>query len=117
MSEPDALKPLAGVDGQPVFEEAWQAQALAIADSLVQNGVFSAGEWSQTLGDELAAAAVEGAIDNQDTYYKCVLNALENLVVDHSQIGRAAIRDKRKDWEQAYLSTPHGQPVELKSGD
>ena len=26
-----------------------------------------------------------------------------------------AMAGKRNDWEQAYLSTPHGQPVELPS--
>ena len=117
MSGSGALKPLASVDGEPVFDEAWQAQALAIADTLVQNGLFTAGEWSQTLGDELASAAAAGATDNQGTYYRCVLNALEKLVAGHSQIDRAAMSGKRKDWEQAYLSTPHGQPVELKTGD
>jgi hypothetical protein len=39
----DSLKPLAAVDGEPAFDEAWQAQVLAIADSLVQNGMFSVG--------------------------------------------------------------------------
>ena len=108
------LKPLASRDGEPVFEEPWQAQALAIADTLVLNGMFSASEWSQTLGDALAAAARDGQPDNQDTYYQCVLRAVERLVATHSEIDRDAMHEKRKDWEQAYLSTPHGQPVRLK---
>ena len=117
MPEQEALKPLASVDGDPVFDEAWQAQALAIADTLVQNGLFSASEWSQALGDELAAAAADNASDNQETYYACVLNALEKLVARHSEIDREAMLGKRKDWEQAYLSTPHGQPVMLPDDD
>ena len=43
-SEPaeNALKPLASVDGEAAFDEPWQAEALAIADTLVQSGMFSA---------------------------------------------------------------------------
>jgi hypothetical protein len=52
--------------------------------------------------------------DNQETYYNCVLNALEQLVAEHSKIDQQAMAAKRQDWEQAYLSTPHGQPVHLK---
>ncbi len=117
MSDGDALKPLAGVDGDPVFDEAWQAQALAIADTLVQNGLFSAPEWSAALGATLAAAEAEGRADNQDTYYHCVLETIESLVAARSDIDAAAMLGKRRDWEQAYLSTPHGEPVSLHSED
>lgn len=112
----NALKPLAAVDGEPAFDEAWQAQVLAIADTLVQNGMFSSGAWSEALGAALEKAAVDGAADNQETYYQCALNALETLVASNSEIDRRAMTGKREDWEQAYLSTPHGQPVNLKSG-
>lgn len=115
INDESALKPLAAVDGQPAFDEPWQAEVLAIADSLVQNGLFSAGAWSDALGAALAEAAAGGADDTQETYYQCALNALEFLVAGHSEIDRQAMAGKRKDWEQAYLSTPHGQPVNLKT--
>jgi hypothetical protein len=51
---------LAAVDGEPAFDEAWQAQVLAIADSLVQNGMFSAGAWSEALGARSQRAGVAG---------------------------------------------------------
>ena len=111
-----ALKPLAAVDGNPAFDEAWQAQALAIADSLVRAGLFSAGEWSEALGAALQQAESDAATDNQETYYQCVLSALEGLVALHSEIDQQAMVGKRRDWEQAYLSTPHGQPVKLDAG-
>lgn len=109
----DALKPLAAVDGEPAFDEPWQAQVLAIADTLVRGGLFSPGEWSAALGAELEKARADGADDNQETYYRCALTALEQLVAGHSEIDLRAMTDKRRDWEQAYRSTPHGQPVEL----
>lgn len=110
-----SLKPLASVDGNPAFDEPWQAEALAIADTLVQNGMFSAGAWSDALGAALTQAQSGGEADDQGTYYQCVLNALERLVAEHSEIDRQAMSGKRADWEQAYLSTPHGQPVKLKT--
>jgi len=112
----NALKPLAGVDGDPVFDEAWQAEALAIADTLVRNGMFSASAWSEALGAALRDAEAGGAADDQSTYYQCVLSALETLVASHSEIDRPAMSAKREDWERAYLSTPHGQPVKLDAG-
>lgn len=114
-TDSDSLKPLVAVDGEPAFDEAWQAQVLAIADSLLQSGMFSAGEWSAALGAALEKAAAADAVDNQETYYQCALNALESLVANNSEIDQQAMAGKRDDWEQAYLSTPHGQPVNLKS--
>ena len=109
-----ALRPLASTDGDPVFDEPWQAQALAMADSLVQNEMFGADAWADALGQALKIAAAGGDVDTQDTYYACVLLALEKLVASHSVIDQKAMIGKRKDWEEAYLSTPHGQPVRLK---
>lgn len=108
-----ALKPLAAVDGEPAFAEPWQAQVLAIADTLVQQGMFSAGAWSDALGAALKEADTGGAADTQETYYGCALKALEALVAEHGDIDLQAMRARREDWERAYRSTPHGQPVEL----
>jgi nitrile hydratase accessory protein len=115
LQDKDDLKPLASVDGATAFDEPWQAEALAIADTLVHNGMFSAGSWSQALGGELRKAEASGASDDQQTYYQCVLTALEGLIAQHSEIDRPAMTAKRDDWEQAYLSTPHGQPVKLEA--
>lgn len=109
----DRPKPLAGVDGEPVFTDPWQAQALALADTLVKNGMFSATEWSEALGQSLRDAQAEGRQDDQQTYYSCVLRTLEVLISRHSDIDSNAIAGRRADWEQAYRSTPHGQPVLL----
>jgi len=109
-----SLKPLASSDGEAAFDEAWQAEALAIADTLVQNGLFSASAWSNALGEALRQAEADGASDDQQTYYECVLSALESLIAQHSEIDRPSMNAMRADWEQAYLATPHGQPVKLK---
>lgn len=111
-----ALRPLAAADGEPAFAEAWQAQVLAIADTLVQQGLFSAGTWSAALGAALKTAESRDEPDTQETYYRAALEALESLVAEHSEIDQRAMQGRREDWERAYRSTPHGQPVELEAG-
>ncbi|MFT4608127.1 MAG: nitrile hydratase accessory protein [Gammaproteobacteria bacterium] len=108
-----ALKPLADTDGDPVFDEAWQAQALAMADNLVKSGLFSSDDWSNALGQTLKESADRADVDSQQTYYLCVLKTLEKLIADHTDINTQLMHSKYEDWEQAYLRTPHGQPVTL----
>ncbi len=115
MSSDDALKPLWSKDGEPIFDESWQAEALAIADNLVRQNMFSAAQWSAALGKFLKKAESESQPDNSLTYYNAVLAALEELVSNHSQVQVFDLINKRKDWEDAYLSTPHGKPVVLKT--
>ena len=116
MSQPDSshVKPFKRMDGEPVFEEPWQAQVLAMADTLIANGVISATVWSDTLGSELKNAQALNADDDMTTYYRAALRALELLLDQQVNISESEVSDKRDAWERAYLATPHGQPVNLK---
>jgi nitrile hydratase accessory protein len=109
----DSLGPLQRKDGDPTFDEPWQAQSLAIADRLVDAGVVTATAWAEALGFEIQSAARAGAADNADTYYRAVLGAVEKLLRQIEIIGRAELDARVEAWRQAYLSTPHGKPVEL----
>jgi hypothetical protein len=109
----DPLGPLQRKDGDPTFDEAWQAQSLAIADTLVDVGVVTAMGWAEALGLELQSAARAGAADNADTYYRAVLGAVEKLLHHIEIIGRSELEARVEAWRQAYLNTPHGKPVEL----
>ena len=111
----DALGPLRRKDGDPTFEEVWQAQSLAIADTLVSAGVVTATRWAEALGSELKSAARAGAADDADTYYLAVLGTVEKLLRQIEIIGRDELDARVEAWRQAYLSTPHGEPVELKA--
>ena len=102
------------MDGEPVFDEPWQAQVLAMADTLIANGVIEAVAWSDTLGKELRKAQARRDSDDITTYYKAALRALEQLLGQHTDISESEVLKKRDAWEQAYLATPHGQPVNLK---
>jgi len=108
------VSPFKRMDGEPVFDEPWQAQLMAMADTLISSGVISPTVWSDTLGEELKKAQVRGDDDDITTYYRAALQAFEQLLRQNSDISEADVTDKRDAWEQAYLATPHGQPVNLK---
>ena len=105
MSEP--LKPLQSKDGDPIFEAAWQAEALGMADILIAQGVFSAQDWAENLGTEC-----RNAPDSTEGYYTAVLSTLEHLLAQNG-ISLTELSQTKEAWSKAYISTPHGQPVRL----
>src|SRR5262249_23036247 len=109
----DPLGPLQRKEGDPTFDEAWQAQSLAIADTLVDAGGLRAMGWAGAFGAELQSAARAGAADHPATYYLAVLTAAENLLRRMDMISRDELDARVEAWRQAYLNTPHGKPVEL----
>lgn len=107
----DPLKPR-----DPVFDEGWQAQVLAIADTMVQAGRFTATDWAETLGAELRKAEAAGQPDTTETYYLAALAALEALTTTATDLTAGQLADRKKEWARAYRHTPHGQPVLLSRG-
>ena len=95
------------------FDEPWQAQALALADAMVQAGHFTAAEWAEALGAALRMGEAQGAPDTLETYYRAVLHALERLCEARAGISSDDRALRRAAWEAAYRRTPHGRPVEL----
>lgn len=106
----DPLAPLARRDGDPVFEEAWQAQALAMADCMVRAGAFGAADWAAELG-----RAVRAEEDTTTGYYRAVLAALESLLDAGGAVPAPELAARRDAWARAYETTPHGDPVELET--
>ena len=49
---------------EPVFQEAWQAQAFAMATLLQQQGYVTPRERAEALGREIAAARDRGDVDD-----------------------------------------------------
>jgi len=107
------IRPLARRDGEPAFDEPWQAQVLALADALAARGVFTRAAWSAALGAELRSAAARGAPDDSQSYYVAALAALEKLVAADGRITVRSLDERVETWRRAYHNTPHGQPVEL----
>ncbi|UVK36769.1 nitrile hydratase subunit beta [Mesorhizobium sp. AR10] len=100
-------------DGEPVFSEQWHAQVIAMVELLIADGKIKAEDWSQSLGAELDRRVTDSAIDTDATYYSAFLSALEQIL-DRSQFAlQAEVDSREQDWRNAYLNTPHGQPVAL----
>lgn len=108
------VTPFRQMDGEPLFTEAWQAQLLAMVDQMITDGLIPASLWSETLGQKLRDAIAEGKPDDIETYYSAALAAFETLLEQLPLLSMQSVDDTQKAWEQAYLNTPHGQPVILK---
>ena len=99
----------------PVFAEPWQAQAFALAVKLSEQGHFTWKQWSTALAAELKAAAARGEPDDGSRYYHHWLAALERLVAEKGLADPLALVARKEAWAEAYRTTPHGQPIELKA--
>ena len=93
----------------PVFSEPWEAQAFAMTVKLHQAGIFTWPEWVEALSAEIAAAGDDPGV----AYYALWLAALEKLVAAKGVASFDEMGTLRDAWRDAYLRTPHGQPVEL----
>ena len=104
-------------DKGPVFEEPWQAQAFAMVVQLSESGLFTWKEWIETIADEMQKARDSGDPDLGDTYYDHWLRALERLAYEKGATDADEIAERKETWRRAYLSTPHGKPIELSAAD
>jgi nitrile hydratase accessory protein len=100
--------------GEPVFAEPWQAEAFAMTVTLHQAGRFTWTEWADALGAEIKRAGTADA--GGARYYEFWLAALEKIIAAKGLVSAAEIDATTQAWRDAYLHTPHGQPVALPSG-
>ena len=108
------IGPLRYRDGQPVFQEQWHAQVIAVVELLLAEGRITPSVWSETLGAELDKRSRDGEPDSDATYYGAFLSALESILDQYGIALRSEVDNRESDWRHAYLSTPHGKPVALK---
>ena len=85
--------------------------------ALQDQGLFTAGEWSDALGAEIRRAQAAGDPDTGETYYRHWLNALERLVAEKGVADAGTLARYRNAWDHAADRTPHGAPIELMPGD
>ena len=111
------IKPLAVGPEEIVFDEPWQAQVLAMADLLIQSKQLSANEWASALGEQLKLTQniADDSKNAKENYYQAALLALTQLIESSQIISQRQLHNRIDDWKSAYLSTPHGKPVELKN--
>ena len=95
------------------FVEPWHAELFATTHALAQAGVFEWTDWSAAFTAALAADDDAGAPKDGSAYYETWLGALERFLVERGLADESGLGELRQAWTDAYLSTPHGQPVEL----
>lgn len=110
--------PLSGLghDGPP-FRAPWEAQAFALTLALYERGLFTWGEWTAALSEEIRRAQAAGDPDTGETYYQHWLKALERLIADKGLGDAATLARTREAWRRAALRTPHGLPIILAAED
>ena len=65
---------------------------------------------------EKTSERMEDGEDRRDSYYQHWLAALEQLAIAKGLSGAGELAQRVQAWREAYLATPHGQPVELARG-
>jgi nitrile hydratase accessory protein len=117
--KPSDLKPSERLDSLPslprdaegpVFAEPWQAQAFALTVQLCDSGRFTWSEWVEIFSSVLR----EAGPDDGSAYYRHWLVALERICLAKSLTEQASLDRRTEAWADAYRSTPHGKPVELR---
>ena len=93
------------------FEAPWHAQAFALAVALNEAGHFSWPDWTVLFGAELEQARQHGPLDGSDDYYIAWVAALEQMLTRIGMADAGLLAVMKANWEDAFLSTPHGQPV------
>lgn len=101
---------------EPVFSEPWHAQVFALTVHLNETGHFDWPDWATRFSATLAAHGLNKELDGGEDYFNAWLETLETLLSETNQAAPEDVDRIRTAWEQAYLTTPHGDPVHLKPG-
>jgi nitrile hydratase accessory protein len=109
-----AAEAIREVDGRG-FAEPWMAQAFACAIQLSRQGLFTWSEWVEVFSTEIKTHPEQPSETCDAAYYRQWLAALETIVGLKNAASSAEITERQEAWRQAYLNTPHGQPVELRN--
>ena len=93
------------------FDALWHAQAFALAVALNEAGLYSWSDWTERFGADLQAARAQDPLDGSDDYFTVWLTTLEAMLRSADPALLSALPDWTRAWTEAYLTTPHGQPV------
>ncbi len=93
------------------FEAPWHAQAFALAVALNEAGHFTWADWTERFGQQLELARKHGPLTGGDDYYTAWIACLEAILAENDTAAAKALADWKAAWTDAYLATPHGQPV------
>jgi len=80
---------------------------------MAQAGHFTWPEWTDRFATNLASTSAAGAPKDASRYYDVWLATFEELLQDRGLASAEDLRSLKNAWAQAYLRTPHGEPVVL----
>lgn len=95
----------------PTFDHPWQAEAFGLVVQLHKDGHFNWTEWVGIFSEEIKLNPQRPSETQNDAYYRQWLGALES--VTSRFISSDEMTQRSLEWRQAYLNTPHGEPVHL----
>ena len=102
------------IEDDVFFQNPWHSQLFAITVQLSEKGNFTWKEFVEVFGNSLNKARLElNSLDGNDDYFKCWLNALEEIIISKKLGNSNILLLLKKDWTDAYLSTPHGKQVKI----
>ncbi|WP_170412013.1 nitrile hydratase accessory protein [Ruegeria atlantica] len=98
---------------EPVFAEPWHAQVFAVTVALNEAGRFDWPDWAARFSATLKRNGLDRELNGGDDYFIAWLETLEALLAEQGAAVSDDVSQLRDRWEEAYLTTPHGQPVRL----
>ena len=98
---------------EPAFEEPWHAQVFALTVHLNESGRFTWAQWVERFSATLARHGLARDLDGGADYFTAWLECLEAILADADSASPQEVEQMRRNWERAYLTTPHGDPVSL----
>jgi len=98
---------------EPAFQEPWHAQVFAITVHLHSAGVFTWPDWAAKFSETLKQHGLSKELDGGDDYFKAWLETLEVFLTEKDLATDTEILTLVGAWREAYLSTPHGEPVRI----
>lgn len=102
---------------EPAFSEPWHAQVFAITVALNEAGHFEWSAWAEQFGATLKAHGLTKELDGGEDYFNAWLETLEGVLAETGMAEIGDLRRLKEGWANAYLNTPHGQPVHLSAGE
>ncbi|WP_170569352.1 nitrile hydratase accessory protein [Ruegeria atlantica] len=99
---------------EPIFAEPWHAQVFAVTVALNEAGRFDWSDWATRFSATLKRNGLARELDGGGDYFQAWLETLEALLAEQGAAFPDDVRNLHLAWEEAYLTTPHGQPVHLR---
>ena len=106
-------------DKQPEkpFTMPWHAEVFAITLHLNECGHFKWTEWTKLFAFNLTEARKNNpkfSFYGDDSYYVVWLKTLIEINEQNRLLTSDMVDKFQKRWEEAYYSTPHGKPIQIK---